>query len=113
MEIMDQTEPTRFRRIYVAQPGHDFKKLLDYTDEVKFINTGLERIEAVPHAIRQSLADFAPDEDAIVAVGRANATLLLGVVLQEMFPGKEIVLGVYRSKVTETEEYRWVIAKMA
>lgn len=110
---MAQNDPIRFRRIYVAQPGHDFQLLLNYTDEVKFINTGLERLGHVPDTIRQSLAEFNPEQDAIVAVGRANATLLLGVALQEMFPGQNITLGIYRSKVMTREEYQWVSVKMA
>lgn len=108
---MTKQEPL-FRSVYVGQPGHDFSALLQHTDQIKYLTSGWERLEHIPDAIRTALEEFDPDQDAVVAVGRANATMLLGVELRSMFPGEEITLGVYRSKVVDQEEYQWVSVKM-
>jgi hypothetical protein len=107
----------QFRKIFVVQEGHNFSALRNYCEETVFLTDGSERVEQLVHKLSQGLRAFDPDCDAIVSVGRANATLLTGLLLGESLKGATIYFGVYRSKMfgerSQREEYQWVSVTVA
>lgn len=101
----------KFRKVLVLQDGHDFSALENYTDDIVFVTTGEETVRGAALAIREALEEFDPDTDAIVPVGKIAVSFLAGMLVTKMFPGKEITIGLYQSKLSRTKEYKWLKTK--
>jgi hypothetical protein len=87
----------RFRKIFVIEPTHDVGILKRYTDTIKFISNGSEKVEDLPDRIESSLQDFDPLKDAVVAMGRVSACMLTGFFLAKLFPKDIIMYGIYNN----------------
>jgi hypothetical protein len=92
-----------YRTIYVVQPTHDLSDTRDFTNNLRFITNGNELVENLLPVIRESLKDFDPDQDAILAMGRVSANVLVGMILREKFPSKLIDLG-----IRNNESYQFI-----
>lgn len=98
---------TRFRHIYIVQPTHDFSALVPMAQELRFLTTGYEPIDNLSNVIAKALETFDPEHDALVSVGRSNATLITGLMLGIKFPDDHIWIGVYSPNKSK-EGYKWL-----
>lgn len=102
-----------FDKILVLQPTHDFSPLRKYSDRIEFLTTGYESSWAqVKSSLEKNLNGFDPDTDAIVAVGKVNSAVILGMVLQSRFPDKPIRFGQYVSD-EEAPYYHWIVSPLS
>ena len=101
-----------FRKVFVVQSGYNYSALVGYTKQMVFITTGNETMEDLPEVIAQSLRDFNPKTDGIVAVGKVNTTLLVGIELAKRFPGEAVNLGLFQNKFVEKPNYEWRVVQL-
>lgn len=98
---------TRYRKIYILQAGFDFTPLKGMADEVEFVTSGFETYDRVLEFCDRKMEDFDPDLDAIIVVGRSITMFLIGLYLGTKFPGKELTIGIYKSKISDHKKYEW------
>jgi len=84
-----------FEALFVIEPSHDLSIMKKYTDTIRFISTGNERVEDLPEKIKESLKKFNPETDAIIPMGRVSACLITGIILHSLFPFDLIKIGIY------------------
>ena len=98
---MTDEEKKYFRKIFVAEPTHDFTALKQYSDDIVFVTTGLEDISRLGATVGRSMADFDPTEDAIIPVGKLATVMFIGMMIltKMMEKGSETFnFGIYRDK---------------
>lgn len=98
----------KFRKIYVVEPPKDYSALTQYTQNIEFIASGLEDYKDLNARIYQALKTFDPTQDAIVAYGRTNTILLVGMMLRSLFPYATIQVGIYKVRSVKTKQYEWM-----
>lgn len=91
---MSEENTKKFRSIYVVEPVHDLSILKEYTDSVRFITTGGERVEELKNRIEEALKDFDGSKDAIIPMGRSSACIIAGFVLHNL--SSRATFGIYR-----------------
>lgn len=97
-----------FRKILIVEPPKDYSALKQYTKRVEFIASGLEDFKDLDNIIYQALKTFDPDQDAIVAYGRTNTILLVGMMLRLLFPFSTIKIGIYKVRTAKPKHYEWM-----
>lgn len=105
----------RFRKVFIVQPGFDYTPIARLASELKFITTGYELIQDLPGTLPVALVDFRPNEDALVAVGKVNHNLVLGILLGRLSvleDWNEVTVGVYSKNGSDMNPYEWVQIKM-
>lgn len=85
--------PSKFRRIYVVAPTtHDLSPLKKYSDNLSFLLSGYESMDDLLERLKVELAEFDPEIDAIVPMGKIVPNVMLGHVLNG-FP--QVILGIF------------------
>jgi hypothetical protein len=85
----------RFKTLFVVEPSHDLRTMRAYSDDIRLITTGDEKVDELEQKISEALVDFNPLTDAVIPMGRVSACLIAGRRLGELFPDKEIMVGTY------------------
>ena len=110
-EWANRPEPPFFRKIFVLHYGKDFSLLKEFTDEIVFVTNGYEATEDLTQIIIEKVADFDPVQDAIVAVGKVNVSLITGIVISNLHPNSPIWIGVFTKsskKDKKSAQYHWL-----
>lgn len=103
----------KFKTIFILQPTHDFSKLVIYASNLRFLTTGKERqTQEELKGIKEALVDFDPAQDAIVTAGRTFVALLTGTILQSMFQGQTVTVGLYITTESGEKDYKWQEVKL-
>jgi len=97
-----------FNAVWITQPLHDFSSLRFHTQSLKFLSDGQETLDDLPRQFVDRLAEFNPETDAIVCVGRSTANALVGAALAKLFPGTVVTFGVFRSWEPDQRKYVWM-----
>lgn len=93
---------TKFRTVWVTEPGKDFSPALDVSEGIKFVCNGYEQGDGRDGNIAEAVSRFDPEVDAWIPVGRVLTIAKTALELARRFPDKAIVVGIYREG-----EYTW------
>lgn len=99
------TQTHQFRKVFITQPSHSFQALFPYSARLVFLSSGDEGFHETLLSIAESLEEFDPEQDAIIAVGKVNSNLALGTLLAQRYSGQTVTIGIY-----DQGDYQW--AKM-
>jgi hypothetical protein len=72
--------------------------LLKYAEEIRYVSTGTETVEEVTRSMPFTTADFDPEKDVLIPVGRSVICLVVGAGIAHGFPDKDITIGIFINK---------------